>query len=56
MAFTIEELDRLDRLMLTTRALAAEAVILDAEDNLGVVNPILVNVWRELAGLPDTKL
>lgn len=39
------------------RLAAAEAVIEDAERDLGVVNPLLVNVWRELAGKQgDTSL
>lgn len=49
-------IDQDDIQALLTRMEAAEAVILDAEENLSVVNPLLVNLWREIAGLPDTKL
>lgn len=41
---------------LLTRLIAAEEVILDAEDNLGVVNPLLIDVWRLSAGLPASTL
>jgi hypothetical protein len=41
---------------LTARLEAAEEVILDAEENLGVVNPLLVQSWRYSAGKEPTKL
>lgn len=41
---------------LLVRLDSAEQVILDAEANLGVVNPLLVNSWRESAGMPETNL
>jgi hypothetical protein len=41
---------------LVYRFKAAEDVIIDAEKNVGVVNPLLVNIWRESAGMPETML
>lgn len=41
---------------LIARLTAAEDVILDAEKNLGVVNPLLVNVWRDTACKEPTEL
>ena len=41
---------------LEVRLSAAEDVIKDAEQNLGVVNPLLVDTWRDIAGLPPTEL
>jgi len=41
---------------LIARAILAEEVIEDAEHNLGVVNPLLVDAWREAAGKEATIL
>lgn len=44
----------IDRLL--SRLEKAENCLTDAENNLGVVNPLALNAWRESAGLPDTSL
>jgi hypothetical protein len=41
---------------MVARLEAAEAVILDAEKNIGIVNPLAIDVWRELAGKEPTAL